>query len=132
MLAGPSGRGKTTLLSILGCVLSPTAGDVWLCGERVSGLRESDLPRIRTEHLGFIFQGHNLIASLTAAENVALQLELRGVDSADAMREARELLDEVGLGDKFARKPMELSGGQQQRVAIARALARKPPAGLAD
>jgi putative ABC transport system ATP-binding protein len=132
MLAGPSGSGKTTLLSILGCVLSPTAGEVHICDEKVSHLPEAELPRIRTEYIGFIFQGHNLIASLTAAENVALQLELRGVESEAAVREARELLDKVGLGDKFDRKPMELSGGQRQRVAIARALAGKPPVILAD
>src|SRR5262249_5065504 len=78
MLAGPSGSGKTTLLSILGCVLSPTEGEVLLQGERISGLPESELPRVRTESIGFIFQGHNLLASLTAAQNIALQLELRG------------------------------------------------------
>jgi putative ABC transport system ATP-binding protein len=132
MLEGPSGSGKTTLLSILGCVLSATEGEVRLCDERVSGLPESELPRIRTEYIGFIFQGHNLIASLTAEDNVALQLELRGVPRDSALAEARGLLDEVGLGDKHARKPMELSGGQRQRVAIARALAGKPPIVLAD
>jgi putative ABC transport system ATP-binding protein len=132
MLEGPSGSGKTTLLSILGCVLSPSAGLVHLCDERVSDLREAELPRIRTEYIGFIFQGHNLIASLTAEENVALQLELRGVAKSAAITEARALLDEVGLGDKRTRKPSELSGGQRQRVAIARALAGKPPVVLAD
>jgi putative ABC transport system ATP-binding protein len=132
MLEGPSGSGKTTLLSILGCVLSPTAGEVHLCDERVSDLREAELPRVRTQYIGFIFQGHNLIASLTAEENVALQLELRGVGPDAARAEAQALLDEVGLGDKRGRKPMELSGGQRQRVAIARALAGKPPVVLAD
>jgi putative ABC transport system ATP-binding protein len=132
MLSGPSGSGKTTLLSILGCVLSPTSGQVSLCDERIEGLREADLPRIRTEYIGFIFQGNNLIASLTAEENVALQLELRGTDTREALAEARELLDKVGLPDKYKRKPMELSGGQRQRVAIARALAGKPPVILAD
>jgi putative ABC transport system ATP-binding protein len=132
MLEGPSGSGKTTLLSILGCVLSPTAGLVNLCNERVSELNEGALPRIRTEYIGFIFQGHNLIASLTAEENVALQLELRGVARVAALAEARSLLDEVGIGDKRTRKPSELSGGQRQRVAIARALAGKPPVVLAD
>ncbi|APR77840.1 ABC transporter, ATP-binding protein [Minicystis rosea] len=132
MLAGPSGSGKTTLLSILGCVLAPTEGDVYLCDEKVSHLPESELPRVRTEYIGFIFQGHNLLASLTAEENVALQLELRGIDSAAARTEARALLDKVGLAGKHARKPMELSGGQRQRVAIARALAGSPPVILAD
>jgi putative ABC transport system ATP-binding protein len=132
MLAGPSGSGKTTLLSILGCVLSPTAGVVHICGEEVSRLREADLPRIRTDYIGFIFQGGNLIASLTSEENVALQLELRGVPSREALAEAGVLLRKVGLGDKLQRKPMDLSGGQRQRVAIARALAGDPPVILAD
>jgi putative ABC transport system ATP-binding protein len=132
MLAGPSGSGKTTLLSILGCVLSATAGEVRLCDERISGLRESELPRIRTEYIGFIFQGNNLLASLTAEQNVALQLELRGVDGKAASAEARALLEQVGLADKIHRKPMDLSGGQRQRVAIARALAGRPPVILAD
>jgi putative ABC transport system ATP-binding protein len=132
MLAGPSGSGKTTLLSILGCVLSPTAGDVRLLDERISAMHESELPRIRTEYIGFIFQGHNLLASLTAEQNVALQLELRGIESAPAAVEARAILARVGLADKVNRKPMELSGGQRQRVSIARALAGSPPVILAD
>jgi putative ABC transport system ATP-binding protein len=132
MLAGPSGSGKTTLLSILGCVLSPTAGEVRLLDERISGMHESQLPRIRTEYIGFIFQGHNLLASLTAEQNVALQLELRGVESEAAAAEARAMLARVGLADKVNRKPMELSGGQRQRVSIARALAGNPPVILAD
>jgi putative ABC transport system ATP-binding protein len=132
MLAGPSGSGKTTLLSILGCVLTATAGEVNLCGEAVSRLPEAELPRIRTQYIGFIFQGNNLLASLTSEENVALQLELRGVQTREALVEARRLLAKVGLGDKCARKPMDLSGGQRQRVAIARALAGDPPVILAD
>src|SRR4029079_15323034 len=80
MLAGPSGSGKTTLLSLLGCVLSPTEGSIRLFGEEIAKLRESDLPRVRSNLLGFIFQGHNLIASLTAEQNVSLQLELRGYE----------------------------------------------------
>ena len=132
MLAGPSGSGKTTLLSILGCVLSPTAGQVRLLDEHIERLPESELPRIRTEYIGFIFQGHNLLASLTAEQNVALQLELRGVESEPALVEARALLAKVGLADKVGRKPMELSGGQRQRVSIARALAGSPPVILAD
>ena len=132
MLAGPSGSGKTTLLSILGCVLSPTGGEVKILDERVSKLKESELPLIRTSYIGFIFQGHNLLASLTAAENIMLQLELRGVPTKAARVEALELLAKVGLGDKADRKPMELSGGQRQRVSIARALAGSPPLILAD
>ena len=132
MLAGPSGSGKTTLLSILGCVLAPTSGDVQLFGENVAGVPESKLPRLRVSYIGFIFQGHNLVASLTAQENIAFQLQLRGWQRAAAMREAATLLDRVGLGDKLDRKPRDLSGGQRQRVAIARAIAGGPPLILAD
>lgn len=132
MLAGPSGSGKTTLLSILGCVLTPTAGEVRLFGEPVSGRPESALPDLRLSYIGFVFQGHNLIASLSALENVALLLQLRGEPPGLARRHARELLAEVGLADKADRKPRDLSGGQRQRVAIARALAGGPPLILAD
>lgn len=131
-LAGPSGSGKTTLLSILGCVLTATSGDVSLLGTRISGRRESDLPSLRVAYLGFIFQGHNLIASLSAAQNIALQLELRGYGPRAALREAEALLDRVGLGDRTHHKPGELSGGQRQRVSVARALAGGPPIILAD
>lgn len=132
MLAGPSGSGKTTLLSILGCVLSPTSGDVRLFHEQISRLPESDMPRLRLSYIGFVFQGHNLIASLTAAENVAFQLQLRGWETRPSRKEAERLLERVGLLDKADRKPEELSGGQRQRVAIARAVAGDPPLILAD
>ena len=132
ILAGPSGSGKTTLLSLLGCVLKPTSGTVKLFDEVISGKAESELPRLRAELIGFIFQGHNLFASLTALENVVVQLELRGCRRAEATREARDLLENVGLADKVEAKPGELSGGQRQRVAIARALAGAPPLLLAD
>jgi putative ABC transport system ATP-binding protein len=132
MLAGPSGSGKTTLLSILGCVLTPTSGEVRLFGEDVSKVPEGRLPRLRVSYIGFIFQGHNLVASLTARDNVAFQLQLRGYGRARALAEAGDLLARVGLADKFGRKPGELSGGQRQRVAIARAIAGGPPLILAD
>ena len=132
MLSGPSGSGKTTLLSILGCVLSPTTGDVKIYGEQISGRKESELPRLRLSYIGFIFQGHNLIASFDAQENVALSMRMRGHSVRDANREAKRLLERVGLGDKLDRKPNELSGGQRQRVSIARALAGSPPIILAD
>ena len=131
-LEGPSGSGKTTLLSIIGCVLAATSGDVNLFGTRVSGRKESELPALRVSYLGFIFQGHNLIASLTAAQNIALQLELRGYSARAALKEAEALLDRVGLGDRTHHKPGELSGGQRQRVSVARALAGGPPIILAD
>ncbi len=132
MLAGPSGSGKTTLLSILGCVLTATAGEVKLFGERISGVPESALPGVRLAYIGFIFQGHNLIASLSAQENVALVLQFRGYSPRQARLEAGELLERVELGNKLDSKPADLSGGQRQRVAIARALAGRPPLILAD
>jgi putative ABC transport system ATP-binding protein len=132
MLAGPSGSGKTTLLSIFGCVLSPSAGRVEIFGEDVSARRESEMPRLRLSYIGFVFQGHNLLASMTAEENVAFQLQLRGWKARDARREAGRLLERVGLGDKVDRKPEDLSGGQRQRIAIARAVAGAPPLILAD
>jgi putative ABC transport system ATP-binding protein len=132
MLAGPSGSGKTTLLSILGCVLKQSEGSVKLYDELISAVPEGDLPRVRTELIGFIFQGNNLIASLTAAENVVLQLQLRGFTAREAAEIAREVLGRVGLADKVDRKPMDLSGGQRQRVAVARAVAGGPPLILAD
>ena len=132
MLEGPSGSGKTTLLSVLGCVLSTSGGSVRLFGDEVSGRSESELPTLRLSYIGFIFQGYNLIASLTARENVAAILRLRGFRTRDALDEAESLLERVGLADKLESRPEDLSGGQRQRVAIARALAGKPPLILAD
>jgi putative ABC transport system ATP-binding protein len=132
ILAGPSGSGKTTLLSLLGCVLKPTTGAVRLFGEDVAGKTEDELPALRRQFIGFIFQGHNLFASMTALENVVVQLELRGVARAEARREAERLLEQVGLADKLDTKPGDLSGGQRQRIAIARAVAGSPPLVLAD
>jgi putative ABC transport system ATP-binding protein len=132
MLIGPSGSGKTTLLSILGCVLQPTEGTAFLFGDAIHGRKESELPRLRLEYIGFIFQGHNLMSALTAEENIAVPLELRGYSHRAALVEAREVLTAVGLKDKFKKRPDELSGGQRQRVAVARAVAGKPPLILAD
>lgn len=132
MLAGPSGSGKTTLLSILGCVLGATSGEIRVDGQRITGRRESELPALRLSRIGFIFQGHNLIASLSARDNVALVLEMRGAPAPVARQEAEALLERVGLGKKTRAMPHELSGGQRQRVAVARALAGNPPIVLAD
>jgi putative ABC transport system ATP-binding protein len=132
MLSGPSGSGKTTLLSILGCVLQATSGSVELLGRTITGKPESAMPGFRLSLIGFIFQGHNLIASMTAAENIAFQLELRGYMPRAARAEARDLLARVGLSGKEDSKPGELSGGQRQRVSIARAIAGSPPLILAD
>ncbi len=132
MLSGPSGSGKTTLLSIIGCVLSATTGEVRLFDQDVSRAKESTLPALRLAYVGFVFQGHNLLASSTARENVALPFELRGTSGRDARRSAEELLARVGLGHRMDSKPRDLSGGERQRVAIARALAGSPPLVLAD
>lgn len=132
MLVGPSGSGKTTLLSILGCVLAPTTGEGWLFGEPLHGRRESELPDLRLSYIGFIFQGNNLLPALSIEDNVAFPLELRGSSRKAAVKEAREVLAAVGLGDKLKRHPDDLSGGQRQRVAVARAVAGRPPLILAD
>jgi putative ABC transport system ATP-binding protein len=132
MLEGPSGSGKTTLLSILGCVLTPTQGEVKLFGETISGRPESQLPALRLSYIGFVFQGHNLVASLTARQNIMLVLQLRGWSVRAASKEAEMLLEQVGMPGKTESKPRDLSGGQRQRVAIARALAGGPPLILAD
>jgi putative ABC transport system ATP-binding protein len=132
MLSGPSGSGKTTLLSIIGCVLAPTSGTVRLFGHDVSGTKEAHLPALRLAYVGFVFQGHNLLASLTASENIALPLELRGASAREARREAEQILARVGLAHRMKNKPGDLSGGERQRVAIARALAGSPPLVLAD
>lgn len=132
MLMGPSGSGKTTLLSIMGCILTATSGSVQVAGREVVGMREKDLPAIRLQHIGFIFQGFNLFPTLTAGENVELMLDLKGASKAIAKRRAEELLDQVGLGNKYGAFPADLSGGQKQRIAIARALAGDPEIILAD
>jgi putative ABC transport system ATP-binding protein len=132
LLMGPSGSGKTTLLSILGCILRASAGQLELLGEDVSALPEKELPRIRREAIGFVFQGFNLFPALTAAENVALALDVRGVRGREARQISERLLGEVGLQDRMHGLPPDLSGGQKQRVAIARALAGNPPILLAD
>ena len=132
LLMGSSGSGKTTLLSILGCILRSSEGTLELLGEYVSALPESELPRIRRDAIGFVFQGFNLSPTLTAAENVALALDVRGVRGARAQQRAEELLAEVDLVPKAKSFPADLSGGQKQRVAIARALAGDPPILLAD
>lgn len=131
-LMGPSGSGKTTLLSIMGCILRPTSGLVSIGGEEVTGLKESQLPRVRLARIGFIFQGFNLFPALTVRENVELALELKGIRGRPARHLSSELLERVGLLDKALQWPANLSGGQKQRVAIARALAGEPGIILAD
>ena len=132
MLMGPSGSGKTTLLSIMGCILTASSGSVRVAGREVVGLNEKQLPALRLEHIGFVFQGFNLFPTLTAGENVELMLDLKGVSTGKARKRSHELLEQVGLGEKYGSFPADLSGGQKQRVAIARALAGDPGIILAD
>lgn len=132
LLMGPSGSGKTTLLSIMGCILTASSGTVHVAGTEVTALTEKELPRIRLENIGFVFQGFNLFPTLSAAENVELMLDLKGIRGPAAKRRSRELLSHVGLADKYDTFPLDLSGGQKQRVAIARALSGDPRIILAD
>jgi putative ABC transport system ATP-binding protein len=132
LLMGPSGSGKTTLVSIMGAILRPTAGSVKIQGQELAGLGEKQLPRIRLDHIGFVFQGFNLFPTLTAGENVELALDLKGIRGSQARRRSTALLEQVGLADKMRAFPSDLSGGQKQRVAIARALAGDPEIILAD
>jgi putative ABC transport system ATP-binding protein len=132
MLVGPSGSGKTTLLSIMGCILTATSGSVRLAGTEVVGLSEKRLPPLRLAHVGFVFQGFNLFPTLTAGENVELMLDLKGIAATNARKRSHELMEQVGLGQKYDSFPADLSGGQKQRVAIARALAGEPQIILAD
>lgn len=133
-LLGPSGSGKTTLLNIIGCIIDPSKGRVWLDGETVYDNRwlRGNLRRLRLDKIGFIFQFHNLLPFLDAKDNVALVLQLAGKPAAEARRRAVELLDYLEVGHRKDAMPALLSGGEAQRVAIARALANSPRIILAD
>jgi putative ABC transport system ATP-binding protein len=131
-LEGPSGSGKTTFLSILGCLLGATGGSVEIAGERVDTAKPAKLQNVRRRHIGFVFQQFNLFPALTALENVEYALNLKGVPGRDAEKQARDLMERVGLADRARFLPRDLSGGQKQRVAIARALAASPSIVLAD
>ena len=131
-IIGPSGSGKSTLLGIVGGLDSPTDGTIEIDGIDVTRMSEGQLTDIRNQKIGFVFQFFNLIPTLTALENVALPIEFAQAPRHKPFNRARELLDMLGLGDRFHHRPSELSGGQQQRVAIARALANDPPIVLAD
>lgn len=130
-LEGPSGSGKTTLLQILGCILSPTEGELRLEGQPILG-DAARLAEIRRRSIGFVFQQYNLFPALTARENVQYALNLKGVKGPEARRESEDLLRAVGLEDRLDHLPRDLSGGQKQRVAIARAMAARPAVLLAD
>jgi putative ABC transport system ATP-binding protein len=129
---GPSGCGKSTLLHLLGGLDRPTAGEIWLAGQRVDRLSERALARMRRDAAGFVFQAFHLMDELTAAENVELPALLAGRTPRAARRLATDLLEQVGLADRATFLPAALSGGQRQRVAIARALVNQPVVVLAD
>ncbi len=129
---GPSGSGKSTLMHILGCLDTPSGGRYLLDGEDVSHLDARALCMVRREKIGFVFQGFQLLQKLTALENVAFPLMLRGIDESERTRRAMEALRRVGLGERAQHRPCELSGGQQQRVAMARALCYSPKLLLCD
>lgn len=131
-IIGQSGSGKSTLMNLLGCLDVPTSGTYVLNRSDVSHLTDDELSDIRNAEIGFIFQGFNLIAGLTAFENVELPLIYRGVSKKERYELASAALDKVGLTNRMSHRPSEMSGGQQQRVAIARAIAQAPPVILAD
>jgi putative ABC transport system ATP-binding protein len=129
---GPSGSGKTTLLSIAAGVLRATEGQVFLCGQEISRLSEESVAALRRKYVGFIFQGYNLFPALTALDNVAIVLKLRGAPRHEARATARAVLDRVGMGARANHRPEQLSGGEKQRVAIARAFVANPTIILGD
>lgn len=131
VITGDSGCGKTTLVSLLGCILTPDEGKVWLDGHTIDHIQD-DLPAIRRGKVGFVFQLFNLIPYLSALENVLTPMDIAGVRRDVAEDRAKELLRQVGLGDRFYHRPAQLSGGEKQRVSFARALANNPKIVFAD
>lgn len=131
-IIGPSGSGKTTLISMMGFILRPTAGSVIINGTEIQDWNEKNLPKLRLQYIGFVFQAFNLFPALTVTENVEISLNLRGIRGKKAQSMAQELLEKIGLGKRINFLPRDLSGGEKQRVSIARAIAHKPPIILAD
>lgn len=131
-IIGQSGSGKSTLMNMLGLLDTPTHGEYYINGKLVDDLTDDQMSAIRNEQIGFIFQGFNLIASLSALENVELPLVYRGMKKDERRQISKDALERVGLGSRMNHLPAEMSGGQQQRVAVARAIAARPPVILAD
>ena len=131
-IQGPTGGGKSTLLQLLGALDRPTSGSVTLRDKELSSLGDHALAGIRSTEIGFVFQGFNLIPTLTAQENVEMALDPRGLSKAERSSRAARALASVGLAERGSHRPAELSGGQQQRVAIARAIVTEPSVILAD
>jgi putative ABC transport system ATP-binding protein len=129
---GASGSGKSTMMNVIGCLDSPTAGNYWLNGKLVSAMNDKQLARARNQEIGFVFQTFNLLARMTALHNVEVPLIYAGLKRKERQEKARHALDTVGLSDRMLHKPSEMSGGQRQRVAVARALVTEPSILLAD
>ena len=131
-IVGASGSGKTTLLQIMGGLDDPDEGEVMVNGQSMHGSDEAAKGDLRNRYIGFVYQFHHLLPEFTAEENVAMPLLIRRENKAEALRQAREILGRVGLGERLSHKPGELSGGERQRAAVARALITRPQLVLAD
>jgi putative ABC transport system ATP-binding protein len=131
-IMGPSGSGKTTLLNLIGALDKPTEGKVLISGTDISRLNDNELAELRNREIGFVFQFFNLMARMSAIQNVEMPMAFAGVSQEERRKKAIGLLEDVGLGDRMDHRPTELSGGEQQRVAIARALANDPSVALCD